>query len=79
MNLKDILLKVETGKVSAAQALKMLGTHAEKDLGFAHVDTDRLHRRGFPEVIFCPGKTDDQIVQIVGSLKKMLEKTHLDL
>ena len=70
MNLKDILSKVESGKFSAKKALEMLGAHAEKDLGFAHVDTDRLHRRGFPEVIFCPGKTDDQIVRIIGSLKK---------
>ena len=41
----------------------------ETDLGLARVDTDRLRRRGFPEVIFCPGKTPDQIVKIVGALK----------
>jgi len=31
------------------------------DLGFAKVDTDRLRRRGFPEVIYCPGKTREEI------------------
>lgn len=31
---------------------------------FARVDHDRAHRRGFPEVIFCPGKTVKQIISI---------------
>jgi pyridinium-3,5-biscarboxylic acid mononucleotide synthase len=31
---------------------------------FARVDHDRQKRRGFPEVIFCSGKTPDQVVSI---------------
>lgn len=31
------------------------------DLGFAKVDTDRLKRKGFSEVIYCPGKTKKQL------------------
>jgi NCAIR mutase (PurE)-related protein len=42
----------------------------EVDLGFAKVDTNRLERRGLPEVIFSPGKTADQVVKIVGALAK---------
>ena len=42
----------------------------EVDLGFAKVDTHRLKRRGLPEVIYCPGKTSDQIVAIVKTLIK---------
>jgi NCAIR mutase (PurE)-related protein len=38
------------------------------DLGFARVDTDRLERRGFPEVIFCAGKQPDQVVAIAQAL-----------
>lgn len=34
------------------------------DLGFARVDTDRRRRCGFPEVIFGPGKTPDQVAGI---------------
>jgi len=34
------------------------------DLGFAKVDIDRLRRRGFPEVIYCPGKTREEIREI---------------
>lgn len=42
----------------------------EHDLGFARVDTDRLRRRGMPEVIYCPGKTTEQIIDIMSALKK---------
>jgi NCAIR mutase (PurE)-related protein len=34
------------------------------DLGFARVDTDRQQRRGFPEVIFCQGKTPAEVLEI---------------
>ncbi len=39
-----------------------------EDLGFACVDHHRQIRRGFPEVIFCPGKTTEQIIEIFSSL-----------
>ena len=39
-----------------------------EDLGFAHVDHHRQIRRGFPEVIYCPGKTTEQIIRIFESL-----------
>jgi NCAIR mutase (PurE)-related protein len=35
-----------------------------EDLGFAHIDHHRQLRRGFPEVIYCPGKTTEHIVKI---------------
>ena len=38
------------------------------DLGFARVDTGRRARRGFPEVIFCAGKTPDQVRLIARTL-----------
>ncbi len=38
------------------------------DLGFAKVDTGRLARRGFPEVIYCPGKTKKQIKEICAEI-----------
>jgi NCAIR mutase (PurE)-related protein len=41
-----------------------------KDLGFAKVDIDRKHRRGFPEVIFCQGKQKVQIKKIAKVLYK---------
>lgn len=41
----------------------------ETNLGFARIDTDRLRRCGLPEVIFCPGKTTDQIIGIIQAMK----------
>jgi len=39
-----------------------------EDLGFACIDHHRQIRRGFPEVIYCPGKTVEQIIKIFASL-----------
>ena len=39
-----------------------------ENLGFACVDHHRHIRRGFPEVIYCPGKTIEQIVKIFCNL-----------
>ncbi len=39
-----------------------------EDLGFACIDHHRQIRRGFPEVIYCPGKTTEQIIKIFSAL-----------
>jgi len=38
------------------------------DLGFARVDTDRKRRRGFPEVIYCEGKTPADVAAIAKTI-----------
>ncbi|MFA5043408.1 MAG: nickel pincer cofactor biosynthesis protein LarB [Kiritimatiellia bacterium] len=70
MNLKlgELLQRVARGELSAAEAETILSAHGETNLGFARVDLDRLRRRGLAEVIFCPGKTADQIVGIMSAL-----------
>jgi pyridinium-3,5-biscarboxylic acid mononucleotide synthase len=40
------------------------------DLGFARVDTDRLGRTGDPEVVYAAGKTADEVVAIVATLRE---------
>jgi hypothetical protein len=44
-----------------------------EDLGFAKVDHHRMKRKGFPEVIYCQGKTPAQIAAIA---KKIWNKGH---
>lgn len=39
-----------------------------EDLGFACIDHHRQIRRGFPEVIYCPGKTTEHIIKIFETL-----------
>lgn len=41
---------------------------AVADLGFAQLDLDRRRRCGFPEVIYSPGKTPDQLAAVVRRL-----------
>jgi hypothetical protein len=40
------------------------------DLGFAKIDTERKKRRGFSEVIYCPGKDRTQLRNIARELIK---------
>jgi len=66
--LKKLLSQVKNGKVTIDEAIAKLRHLPFEDLGFAHVDHHRQLRCGFPEVIYCPGKTTDQIVKIFESL-----------
>jgi NCAIR mutase (PurE)-related protein len=68
--LKELLEKVKAGEINIAQAVEELRHLPFEDLGFAHIDHHRQLRCGFPEVIYCPGKTTDQIVKIFESLAK---------
>jgi NCAIR mutase (PurE)-related protein len=62
--LRRLLDRVAKGEVGVAEALERLKVLPFEDLGFAKVDHHRAIRRGFPEVIFCEGKTADDIVAI---------------
>ncbi len=64
-SLEKILNEVRDGKLAVDEALRLLKTLPYEDLGFAKIDTHRDLRRGFPEVIFCQGKTVAQIVKII--------------
>ncbi|MEI6809014.1 MAG: nickel pincer cofactor biosynthesis protein LarB [bacterium] len=63
-----ILMQVKSGKMTVDKAARLIDAARAVNLGFACVDTDRLRRRGMPEVIYCPGKTSDQIVKIARAL-----------
>jgi len=63
-HLRLILNKLSKGELSVCEVMDKLKTLPFEDIGFAHVDHHRALRCGFPEVIFCPGKTIEQIVEI---------------
>jgi NCAIR mutase (PurE)-related protein len=56
-DLRLIFENVRSGKLDVDTALRQAGSTSVADLGFAQVDLDRRARCGFPEVIFCEGKT----------------------
>ena len=64
-HIKNLLEAVQSGKMDVNAAFDKLKSLPYDDLGFAKIDTHRSVRRGFPEVIFCEGKTPDQVRQIV--------------
>jgi len=66
--LREILETVESGEMTADQAAEKLRVLAFEELGFAKVDHHRALRRGFPEVVFGPGKTTEQVAAIAGRL-----------
>src|SRR5665648_58397 len=61
MDIREILEKYKDGEIELADALSHFTKSGFEDMGFAHIDTDRLHRTGLPEMIFSSGKTTEQV------------------
>ena len=62
--IREQLEALVAGTLSVEQALRGLaGLHVES-LGHTRVDHHRALRQGFPEVIYCEGKTGAQVLAI---------------
>jgi NCAIR mutase (PurE)-related protein len=72
-DLKKLLKEVKKGTLDINQAMEQLKDFSYKDLGHTKIDTHRELRTGYPEVIFCSGKTVGQVSDII---KHMLSKNH---
>jgi NCAIR mutase (PurE)-related protein len=59
-----LLKQVRTGTTSPEAAAAQLRHLPYENLGFARMDNHRALRQGFPEVIFCQGKTVEQVAAI---------------
>jgi len=66
--IKKILQSVKEGKKDVDTAMHELKDLPYADLGYAKVDHHRELRRGYPEVIFCAGKTPLQVKGIVANM-----------
>ena len=64
----ELLNSVKEGSLELGKAVEQLKQLPFEDLGYANVDHHREIRTGYPEVIFCPGKTNEQIRGIVERL-----------
>lgn len=69
VTLKNILKSIQDNNLSVDDALKKLKDFEYKDLGFAKIDNHRSIRTGYPEVIFCEGKSPQQVADIVAYMK----------
>jgi NCAIR mutase (PurE)-related protein len=70
--LRALLDAVQTGALTPQaaqdQLLQFVRQAPFEDLGFARVDHHRRVRQGFPEVIFGPGKTPEQVGAIAARI-----------
>jgi NCAIR mutase (PurE)-related protein len=62
--LKILLENIRDGKIDVNTGISKLQNLSYIDLGCAKIDTHRELRVGYPEVIFCQGKTTHQIKTI---------------
>jgi hypothetical protein len=63
--LRALLERVRRGEADVEGALAALRQLPFDSLGFAHVDTHRALRAGFPEVVFCEGKAPEHAAAIM--------------
>ncbi len=66
--IRSLLEAVASGETTPADAFGKLETLPFADLGHAKVDHHREMRCGFPEVVFCQGKSPSQVRSIAREL-----------
>lgn len=66
--LRKLLVALQNGEVSVNEAIDRLRSLPFEDLDYAKIDTHRSLRKGFPEVILCPGKSGEQVAEIATRL-----------
>ncbi len=74
--LTRLLRAVRGGKTSIEDAMAKLRALPFEDLGYAKVDHHRELRTGFPEAIYCAGKTTPQVIEIA---KRIVARNHVAL
>ncbi|KJU71689.1 nickel pincer cofactor biosynthesis protein LarB [Clostridium baratii] len=67
-SLENLLKAVKEDEVSINDALEELTTLPFTDLGYAKIDNHRELRNGYPEVIYCEGKTTKQVIGIIENM-----------
>ena len=64
LEVEKLLIEVKNGKTSIEEALATLKNFPYTDLGFARIDHHREMRTGYPEIIYCAGKSVEQVREI---------------
>ncbi len=68
--LKQLITDIQTGRTGTDEAYERLRDMSYTDLGHTKIDNHREIRTGYPEVIFCAGKTVEQVKDIVRVMLK---------
>lgn len=73
MNTNELIKLLDDYKnnnIDQEEVVNYIKTAPFKNIDFAKVDTHRHLRQGFSEAVYCPGKTPEQIIDIMKELKK---------
>ena len=62
--IKNLLTDIKNGSKSVEDALEVLQNFPYTELGFAKIDHHREMRTGYPEIVYCAGKTAEQVAGI---------------
>ncbi|RYD01697.1 1-(5-phosphoribosyl)-5-amino-4-imidazole-carboxylate carboxylase [Desulforamulus aquiferis] len=63
--IRKLLLEVKNNEIEVEAALGVIEDLPYKEFGFAKIDNHRELRLGYPEVIYCEGKTVEQVTSII--------------
>jgi hypothetical protein len=66
--LRTTLAAVRNGEIDVEEAIRRLATWPQERLPFATIDHHRALRCGFPEVVYCAGKTPGHAAAIADSI-----------
>ncbi|MDQ1297098.1 MAG: Nickel pincer cofactor biosynthesis protein LarB [Bacteroidota bacterium] len=69
--IEKLLKEIKAGTRTIEEAMEVLRTFPYTDLGFARIDHHREIRTGYPEIVYCAGKTIGQVREI---FRVMIEK-----
>ena len=62
--IENLLKEIKNGEKSVEEALEVLQNFPYTDLGYAKIDHHREMRTGYPEIVYCAGKTAEQVIGI---------------
>ena len=74
--IRKLIAQIRDHRIDPEAAFEQLKDLPFEDLGFAKIDHHRSIRRGYPEAIFCEGKTADQVAGIVERMLEFAEFAH---
>jgi NCAIR mutase (PurE)-related protein len=62
--IESLLNEIKNGTKNVEEALDILQNFTFTDLGFAKIDHHRELRTGYPEIVYCAGKSVEQVSEI---------------
>ncbi len=68
--IESILRDIQEGRLNLTEGRDAVAKLYGEDLGFAVIDAKRHERTGYPEVVYCAGKTVDHAASIIGRMRE---------